>query len=553
MIRDILTNSIRQALGALEIEVPEIILEHPTGMDHGDYATSVAMVAAKKVKENPKELAQKIADKISENKDKYIEKVTVAGPGFINFYLTDEFFVESLNNILSQKDDFGRNQTGQGKTTVVEYSSPNIAKPFTVGHLRSTIIGDAIANLLEFSSYKVIRDNHLGDWGTQFGKLMVAIKKWGNLEEIKKTPEPIKSLVALYIQFHDETEKEPTLEDEARVWFAKLEQGDEEAKQIWQTCVDLSLVEFAKIYKRLGVEFDTTHGESFFIDKIQAVHDELARKNLLTDSEGAKVVMFPEKTKLPPFIIEKSDGSSIYAARDLAADWWRRNEYQPSVIINEVGSEQTLYFRQLFETEKMVGWFEEGERVHVVHGLYRFAEGKMSTRRGDVIWLEEVLDEVTKRASEFNPTVAEAVGVGAIKYNDLKRESQLDVIFDWGEILNLKGNSGPYLQYTNARTNSVLEKAGGVKDFSIVPRPTAIEKLLYRFPEVVERAAGEYAPHHVCNYLYELAGAFNAYYADRKIVSDEPESAYRLALTAAVGQVLRNGLNLLGISAPEKM
>jgi arginyl-tRNA synthetase len=376
----------------------------------------------------------------------------------------------------------------------------------------------------------------------------------------------------LYVKFHDEAEKEGALEDEARAAFAQLEQGDAEAKMIWQECIDLSLAEFNKIYGRLGVKFDTNHGESFFIAKIGPVHEELSKNNLLVESEGAKVVMFAEETKLPPLIIEKSDGSSIYAARDLAADYWRRQEYKPNLIINEVGSEQTLYFQQIFKTEELLGWFRAGERVHVAHGLYRFKEGKMSTRKGNVIWLEEVLEEAVKRASEFNadPAVAEAVAIGAIKYNDLKRDSRADIVFDWEEILNLKGNSGPYLQYTYARTQSILDKARseernlplltgkeGHSQMKVLSSPltgiTAVEKLLYRFPEVVERAASEYAPHLVCTYLYELASAFSSYYADHQIVSDEPESAYRVALTAAVSQVLENGLTLLGIAAPEKM
>jgi arginyl-tRNA synthetase len=557
MIRYVLKQAIGEAIENLQIKLPNdninVNLEHPADFTHGDYSSNVAMVVAKQVGMSPNELAEAIKTELNRNLPQEVEKVEVAGPGFINFYLSKKFFIDSLKEILTKREKYGENNLGEGKKVIVEYSSPNIAKPFSIGHLRSTIIGDAVANLLAMSGYKVIRDNHLGDWGTQFGKLIVAIKKWGDFEAIKKSDNPIKDLVALYVRFHDEVENDERLEIEGRDAFAKLENGDREAREIWQTCIDLSLREFSSIYKRLGVKFDTEYGESFFVDKIKPVYDELIKHNLLVESEGAKVVMFGEETKLPPLIVEKSDGSTIYAMRDLAADLWRKNEYEPDLIINEVGAEQSLYFQQLFKVEELLGWYKNGERVHVSHGMYRFKDGKMSTRKGNVIWLEDVLSEAVRRASEFNSSVAEEVGIGAIKYNDLKRESKIDIVFDWEEVLNLKGNSGPYLQYTYARTCSILEKAGGMKEAKVADDPGIIEKMLHRFPGVVERATIEYAPHHICTYLYGLASAFNSYYASNQIVSDEPTSHYRVALTAAVGQVLKNGLTLLGIKSPEKM
>ncbi len=540
--------AIREALAHLVVEPPnEIRLEHPADLGHGDYSTNVAIAT----KTDP----EKIAIEIRKQKIAEIEKIEVAGPGFINFYLSNGFFADSVKEILDKKEEFGENNLGAGKKAIVEYSSPNIAKPFSVGHLRSTVIGDALANLLKASGWQVLRDNHLGDWGTQFGKLAVAVSKWGNLEKTKNSGEPVKKLTELYVRFHQESEKDKVLDQEARDWFAKLEKGEGEAKSFWQTCVDLSLIEFNKIYDRLGIKFDTSHGESFYQDKMAVVLDQIKKKNLAKESEGAYLVFF-EQDKMPPLMLLKSDGSTLYSLRDLAADNWRKKEYNPNLIINEVGSEQNLYFQQIFETEKLLGWFGVGERVHVAHGLYRFPEGKMSTREGKVIWLEEILDEVVKRAGEFNEDkkVAEAVGIGAIKYNDLKRDSQLDIIFDWDEILNLKGNSGPYLQYTYARTQSILAKARKLEvRGEKLDKTNSIERLLYRFPEVVERAALEYAPHYVCTYLYELASIFNAYYAENKIVSDEANSPYRVALTAAVGQILHNGLKLLGIATPEKM
>lgn len=564
MIRDILENSIKIALQSLKIDeskISRIILEHPEDFSHGDYSCNVAMVLAKQVSQNPRELAGKIVAEILERKPKEVSKVEVAGPGFINFYLSPEFFVMQSKEIIKADKKFGNSKIGKGKKVVVEYSSPNIAKPFTIGHLRSTVIGDAIANILDFSGFKVTRDNHLGDWGTQFGKLIVAIKKWSSIEEIQKSKSPIKDLVALYVKFHDEAEKDLTLEDEARDWFTKLEQNNKEAKKIWEICVKLSMKEFEKIYKRLGVKFDTAYGESFFEDKMKEVIEDVKKIGIAKESEGAYLVFF-ENDKYPPMMLLKKDGSSIYALRDLAADKFRKKKYGKDVtIINEVGMEQSLHFQQLFETEKLLGYIKGGDRIHVAHGFYRFPEGKMSTRKGNGIWLDEVLDEAIEKASFFNKDTAEIVGVGAIKFNDLKRESSRDIIFSWDEILNLKGDSGPYLQYSYARARSILRKAKGEKikkvdwkKVSLNGGVSNLEKMLYRFPEVVERAGGEYSPHYIATYLIELASSFNSFYATGKIVDKaDIGSSYKVALTEAFSIVLKNGLNLLGIQAPEKM
>lgn len=555
-IKKILTTVILESLGSLALEYTgKITLEHPANLQFGDYSTNLALVLGQIYNRSPKDLAGEIVVQILKSNNAYLKHVEVAGPGFINFYLSEEFFKDQLKTILDQRDNFGRGEKKNQKI-LVEYSSPNIAKPFSIGHLRSTIIGDALANILAFSGYEIIRDNHLGDWGTQFGKQIVALKKWGDEQKIAGSDNPIKELVALYVKFHKEAEKNPKLEDEARAEFLKLEQGDPEAKKLWQKCIEWSLFEFNRIYQQLGINFDTTLGESVFVSEVDRVYQALAEKNLLQQSEGAELVFFAED-KLPPMIVRKKDGTSIYAVRDLAADLIRKEKYGDDiVIINEIGSEQELYLKQLYETEKMLGWFEAGQRIHVGHGLYRFPEGKMSTRKGNVIWLEDVLVEAIKRAKEFNPVTADLVGIGAIKYNDLKRDSKADILFDWEEVLNLKGNSGPYLQYTYARTQSILEKAGkegispAVKE---VEEITVLEKLLYRFPEVVERSSLDYSAHHLATYLYELASAFSSYYVDHQVVSQEENSPYRVALTLAVGQVLFNGLNLLGIKTPAKM
>lgn len=556
MIRDLIQDEVFQALEALQIEVnkTDILIDHPADLQFGDYSTNVAMVLAKKLGQNPKELAEKITAQLVEQKNDSISKVVAVG-AFINFFLSGNFLSESVSEILAKKDDFGRGET-KNKKVLVEYSSPNIAKPLNIGHMRSTIIGDAVANILAFCGNEIIRDNHLGDWGTQFGKQIVAIKKWGDEEKISQSENPIKELVALYVKFHEEAEKEPSLEDEARAWVVRLEKGDDEAVALWKKIIDWSMIEIQSIYDLMGVKFDTYLGESFYIDKIEEVYKALTEKNLMHQSEGADLVFF-EGDKLPPMIVRKKDGSSIYATRDLAADLYRKQTYGDDVVIvNEVGGEQALYFKQLFQTEEMLGWFKPGQRVHIGHGLYRFKEGKMSTRKGLVIWVEDVFREAITRAETFNKEGATDVAIGALKYNDLKRDSSASITFDWEEVLNLKGNSGPYLQYAYARTQSILAKAEkeGIKpEVSVVDEITNVEKLLYRFPEVVARAGQEYAPHYIATYLYEIASAFSSYYTDHHVVSVESNSPYRVALTEAVGIVLKNGLKLLGIKAPEKM
>lgn len=556
-IRVIIIRLISQAVESLGIEInpKDIILEHPADMLFGDYSTNIALKLAQKHNRSPKDLAASVVVEILRTNDRYLSKVEVAGPGFINFYLAREFFLDQISNILELTDDFGRG-VKKDKKILVEYSSPNIAKPLMVGHLRSTIIGDAVSNILSFSGYEVIRDNHLGDWGTQFGKQIVAIKKWGDESLLDKSSEPLKDLVSLYVKFHEEAEKDPILEDQARDWTKKLEENNQEAVALWQKIISWSLAEIKKVYEILDIKFDTYLGESFYLEKTKEVIALLEKTNFYKKSDDAYLVFFPED-KYPPLMIRKKDGSTIYATRDLAADLYRLKTYGPNLaIVNEVGVEQSLYFQQLFEIEKELGWFGYSDRIHVAHGLYRFKDGKMSTRKGKVIWVEDIIDEAIIKAEEFNPAVAREVGIGALKYNDLKRESRGDIIFDWAEILNLKGNSGPYLQYTYARIQSILARAEqeGIKPVvTEVDEITNVEKLLYRFPEVVERACQDYAPHHIATYLYELASAFSAYYVDHQVVSPESNSPYRVALAKAAGQVIKNGLTLLGIKSPAKM
>jgi arginyl-tRNA synthetase len=535
-------------------------IEHPEDFKNGDYSTNVAMVCAKQLKTNPRELAEQIVAEISARKVlAEVEKVDVAGPGFINFYLSREFFVESVNEILEKKENWGKNEIGKGEKVIVEYSSPNIAKPFTIGHLRSTIIGDSIARILTFSGHEVIRDNHLGDWGTQFGKLIVAIDKWGNLDEIEKSETPIKLLVDLYVRFHEEAERDLLIEDEARASFTKLEQKDKTVTDIWKRCIDISKKEFERIYEKLNITpFDTLYGESFYEDKMQAVLDDVEEKKLGKESEGAFIIEFPENKKLPPLLLLKKDGSSLYALRDLAADKWRKNEYGDDIkIINEVGSEQKGYFEQIIEAENMLGYFMGEQRVHVAHGLYRFLDGKMSTRKGNVIWLDDIINEAEKRAGEINEETKEIVAIGALKFNDLKRDSLRDIIFNWEEILNIKGDSGTYLQYTTVRANSIILKAVdfNLDDKNNIPENiTDLEKYLYQFPEIVLHSYETLQPHHIATYLTELASSFNTFYGNTQILTEENKyMAYHLNLIKAFIRTMKNGLWLLGIEIPERM
>ncbi|QQS43993.1 arginine--tRNA ligase [Candidatus Roizmanbacteria bacterium] len=593
MTKEKIRQKISRALQKMGMPTEMLNVSAPAQEGFGDYSVSVALQLAKTTKRNPMEIAQEIADNIE--KDGLIEKVEVMKPGFINLWISKDKLLNTLQNIDSS---FGNNITYQGKSIIVEYSSPNIAKPFTVGHLRSTIIGDAVANLLSATGATVFRDNHLGDWGTQFGKQIYAIKTWGNEQQIELSDNPVKELVALYVKFHEEAEKDPKIEEEGRKWFKKLEEGDEEARRLWKKCIDWSWKEFNKIYEKLGISFTENegrgYGESFFEDKMQPVIAELRKKNLLKESKGAELVFYPDD-KLPPLMIIKQDGATLYSTRDLATDKFRLENPrygQEVMIINEVGAEQALYFKQIFELEQMLGWTKEGQRIHIKHGMYRFKDMKMSTRKGNTIWLEDVLEEATKRAFELSKheskfegsevvsinnkhsdsakknimgfglrsNVAEKVGIGAIKWNDLKRSSHLDIVFDWDEILNMQGNSGPYVQYTYVRCKSVLNKVSVVPSevegsLSFHEEETAILRTLIKYPEVVTDAANNFAPNYITTYLYDLSQKYNLFYQKHQILKEKKEDTrnFRILLTEKVATVLSHGLSLLGIETVEKM
>ena len=547
------------------IKDPQV--EFSANEQFGDYSSNICL------RDKTLDIDEIIEEVNSQNLDFLAEKLG----RFINFRIKNDVLVNDLIQIDIKKEDYGKSNIGDGKTAIVEYSSPNIAKPFGVGHLRSTVIGDAIANLMEFSGYKVMRDNHVGDWGTQFGKVICAIKKWGNEQKIEKSENPVQVLVDLYVRYHEESKIDPKLDDEARLWFKKLEDGDIEAKRLWQKCVDWSWVEFDKIYKLLGIKFYTEFnngrglGESFFETRMKAVLSELEDKKLLEVGEdGAKLVFFTSTSggsALPPLMIIKKDGATLYATRDLATDKYRLEKYNPNLIINEVGSEQSLYFKQLYEIEKLLDWYKEGQRIHVGHGLYMLDGKKMSTRAGKTVKLEDVLEEAIERAKklgqkEDKPAYAEAtarqVGIGAIKYFDLSHHPMTNINFDWDNMFAMDGNSSPYIQYTIARCNSVVLKGETFKNelrlqgLTLQDEESSVLRKLSQFQEIIVTATKSYSPNILCNYLYELASKFNTLYNAEKIIGGENEE-FKILLTKSTAQVLKNGLKLLGIEAPEKM
>ena len=571
-IRKILLQEIME-IRKVKVVASDLVLEFPEDERFGDYSANFAMRRWQDFGfKNPREFANFLAKKLQKDKDlaKIVSKIEVAGPGFINFFLKKEFFIEELKRILKEKNKYGSIIIGKGKTVVIDYSSPNIAKPFGIGHLRSTIIGQALYNIYKFLGFKCIGDNHFGDWGTQFGKLICAVKKWG---EKKIGDYSIEDLEELYIKFHKEIEENPRIEEEGREWFKKLEEGDKEAKKIWRAFVKISLKEFTKIYKLLGIKIDYALGESFYEEMLKDIIKEAREKKIAIESQGALIIKYPHN-ELPPAMILKSDGATTYLTRDLATVKYRLKKWKPDLIIYEIGVDQELHLKQLFRAVELLGW-DKTKFFHVAHGLYRKTTGKFSTRRGETIHLEEVLKEAILRAREIvqnsetgrglseeeKEKVAKMVGIGAVKYNDLSQHYSKDIVFDWEKILNLKGNSAPYLQYTFVRCQSVLRK---VKFKTLPKKIEAIDfnleeedilREIYKFPEIVQEAAEKFSPNLICNFIFDLAQKYNFFYDLHPILKAKTEELkiFRLALTMAVAQVLKNSLNLLGISAPEKM
>ncbi|MEH7075867.1 arginine--tRNA ligase [Neobacillus drentensis] len=555
----ILHASLEQAISQSDLAQ---MIEKPKNQDHGDLAFPCYTLAKLKRK-SPNLIAEELKGKIN---SPIFEKVNVVG-AYLNFFLNKKTASEQIiEEIISQKENYGALSIGSGGAVTIDMSSPNIAKPFSMGHLRSTVIGNSLALIVEKCGYQPIKINHLGDWGTQFGKLITAYQLWGDAEKVKQNP--IKELLALYIKFHEEAETNPSLEDQGRSWFKKLEDGDEQALELWKWFREESLKEFSRIYELMNVQFDSFAGEAFYNDKMDRVVQLLEEKHLMVESEQAQVVELEEE-QLPPCLIKKSDGATLYATRDLAAALYRQEEYQFVQSLYVVGHEQSLHFKQLISVLAKMGYDWSGQMHHIPFGLMLKDGKKMSTRKGKIVLLEEVLNESIAMArhniEEKNPSlsnkdeVAKQVGVGAVIFHDLKNNRMNDIEFSLEEMLRFEGETGPYVQYTYARACSILRKAAGKIELAPVVYNNSWEKewkiisLLMEFAPAIKRACVNFDPSQVAKYIIDLAQAFNKYYAEVKILEESPEQQARLALVYSVTEVLKEGLRLLGLEAPVEM
>lgn len=545
-----------------QVDLPKekiaMLIERPKNAKMGDYAFP-AFALAKIEHKNPALIAKDIAEKISDDNFTSIQAV---GP-YVNFAIDHAKLVNAtLNDVLTEKDHFGDQQLGEGNVPI-DMSSPNIAKPMSMGHLRSTVIGNSIAKTLEKVGYTPIKINYLGDYGTQFGKLITAYRLWGNEEDVKK--DPITNLFHYYVKFHEEAEKDPKLDDEGRAAFKKLENGDEEEIKLWKWFREVSLQEFNRIYKELGVTFDSYNGEAFFNDKMQPVVDELREKGLLEESRGAQVVNLGEDEN--PALILKSDGSSLYMTRDLAAALYRKKEYDFVMSLYVAGGEQSGHFKQLKQVLKKMGYDWADNIHHIPFGLITQGGKKLSTRKGNVVFLDKVLKDAVSLAEqqieEKNPNlankdqVAHDVGVGAVVFHDLKNDRMDNFDFDLEEVVRFEGDTGPYVQYTNARAQSILRKAN--KEISMDNLSLnddwsfAVAKALADFLAIVAKASEKFEPSIIAKYALDLSKKFNKYYANVRILDEDDQLNARLALVQATSIVLTEALRLLGVNAPKEM
>ncbi|MCM3736695.1 arginine--tRNA ligase [Bacillus cytotoxicus] len=544
----------------LSLQQIKALIETPKQDEFGD-AAFPCFTLAKQYKKSPAVIAQELAEKLSHP---FFTKIEAVGPYVNVFFDRQTVSNEVLNTILDKKEDYGKWAFGQEKTVVIDYSSPNIAKPFSMGHLRSTMIGNALKHICEKCGYEVVGINYVGDWGTQFGKLITAYKKWGNEELVKE--DPIRELFKLYVHFHEEVKEYPELEEEGRAWFKKLEDGNEEAVYLWNWFRHESLKEFSRIYELLGVEFSNFQGEAFYNDKMDDFVKLLEEHHLLEESDGAQVVNL-EAEGMPPCLIKKSDGATLYATRDLTAAFYRQNTYSFDKALYVVGDEQSLHFSQFFTVLKKLGFQWVEGMSHVPFGLILKDGKKMSTRKGKVVLLEEVLEEAITLAKqnieEKNPNlkkkdeIARQVGVGAVIFHDLKNERMHNIEFSLENMLKFEGETGPYVQYTHARSCSLLKKSNIEMERQEIQLTDdlswAVIKLLHRFPQVIETAFVKNEPSHIAKYLLGVAQAFNKYYGNIRILEENAEKESRLALVYTVAVVLKEGLRLLGMEAPEEM
>ena len=559
-----IANCLKEKIEDLTLEEIIALIEVPPNKEMGDYAFPCFKLA-KVFRKAPNMIAADLAESIEAKGE--ISKVMPLG-GYVNFFVNKSQLAESvIKDVLTKKENYGHSDLGQDKAVVIDFSSPNIAKPFHIGHIRTTVIGNALYKIYDSQGYNVVRVNHLGDYGTQFGKLIVAFKLWGNKEAVEANPIP--ELLKLYIQFHEEAEKKPEMEDEARAWFTKLENGDEEAKALWQWFRDESLKEFARVYDLLDIEFDSYAGESFYSDKMDVVIEKIKEKGLLKQSQGTNVVDL-EEYNMPPALITKNDGSTLYMTRDLAAAIYRKNTYDFEKCIYVVGSQQSLHFQQLFKVLELMGFEWAKDLIHVPFGMVALEEGTMSTRKGRVVFLEDVLKQAIEKTRETvlskNPNaknvdeIAKQVGVGAVVFQELSNSRIKDYTFSWERTLSFEGETGPYVQYTHARCCAVLRKANEEVstdiNYELLSDGDAAEvlKVIGSFNKSIVSAMRRNEPHIVTRFVLDLAQAFNKFYHDNPIlVEDEELRKARLALVAATRQTLENGLNILGMHAPERM
>ena len=556
--------------GLTEDEIKSMI-EIPQDQSMGDYAFPCFRLA-KTMRKAPNLIAAELAEKLQG--EKIFSEVSPVN-AYVNMFVSREEMMKStVSEVLEEKENFGRSDIGGNKKVIVEFSSPNIAKPFHIGHIRSTVIGNSLSKIYDALGYDVFKINHLGDYGTQFGKMICAYRRWGNREDVINSP--IKTLLGYYTKFHVEVEEHPELEDEARAIFTKLEQGSKEEVELWQWFREESLKEFQRVYDMLGIEFDSYNGESFYSDKMPRFEKELSDKGLLQESKGAQVVDL-EEYKLGTALIKKSDGSSLYITRDIAAAVYRKENYDFYKNIYVVATQQNLHFQQLFKILELMGYDWANQCVHVPFGMVRLEEGTMSTRHGRVVFLEDVLNGAIEKTREIieekNPNIenleeiTSQVGIGAVVFNELSNNRIKDYTFKWDQILNFDGETGPYVQYTHARCASLLRKAGEDivakaqdpknVDFALLSKSDSayeLTKLIYAFPGVVEQAGEKYEPSIITRHIIDIAQCFNKFYHDEHIiVDDEVEKISKIALVIATKRVIATGIGLLGMKAPERM
>ena len=520
---------------------------------------------AKALRKSPVQIANELKDEFGGCE---VVSEVQAVNGYLNFFVNNKVMSATVLDE-ARADDFGKSDLGNGKTICIDYSSINIAKPFHIGHLGTTAIGGSLYKLYKNLGYNVVGINHLGDWGTQFGKLIVAYDLWGDKEKIEQGG--VEALQEIYVKFHQEEVDHPELTDQARAWFAKIEQGDKRALEMFHWFKDITLKEVNKIYKRLNVTFDSYNGESFYNDKMQPVLDELEAKGLVKESDGAKIVDLDE-FGMAPCLLVKADGATLYATRDLAAAFYRKNTYDFYKSLYVVAYQQNLHFKQFFKVLELMGHEWAKDCVHVAYGMVSLAEGSMSTRKGNVVWLSKVLDAAVAKAKsiieEKNPDlenkdeVAEKIGVGAVMFSALQNGRIKDITFSLDKVLNFEGETCPYLQYTYARTNSVLAKAGNAINAKAVPDYSSLDnaeskeliKLINRYPDIIKDAAEKYEPSILSKYLIDLAQAYNKFYFEHRILNEETSIQLpRLYATDATNKIIKNGLSLLGIDVPAKM